>query len=99
MWQRFSRHLTWLEIIDLVLYGGLGLALLGYAIYSLGQAMLKAGNHLGLLILSALIVSSVLSLIRDLRKKYLSVPSKLLLGAWALCVAVVVIAELLELGG
>lgn len=92
-------HFTWGDSIDVVLYGGLGLVLLGYAIYSVGRWLFDAGNHVGFITLCAVLLTSILSLARDLRRKHLSTPSKLLVGAWALCVGLVLVAELLEMAG
>jgi len=86
VWQRFWSHFTWGDSIDAVLYGGFGLTLLVYAIYSVGKFLLQSGNHIGFLALCTVLLSSILSLARDLRRKHLSMPSKLLVGAWALCV-------------
>jgi hypothetical protein len=96
VWQRFWSYFTGVDIVDLILYGGLGLALLVFIIYSVGKSLLDAGNHVGLLALSTLLLSSIFSLVRDLRRKHLSIPSKLLVGAWALCVGIVIIADLLD---
>jgi len=65
----------------------------------MGRWLFDAGNHVGLLALCAFLLTPILSLARDLRRKHLSTPSKLLVAAWAFCVGLVLAAELLEMAG
>jgi len=95
VWQRIWSQLNWLDGLDYLLYGGLGLALLGYAIYSVAVALHKSGHVTGLVCLLVVVILSVAALVRDLRRKSLSPLSKGLVGAWAACVVVVIIAELI----
>lgn len=95
VWERFWSRSDWLDRIDVVTYGGLGLSLLGYLIWSANESPLDARNRGGSLVLVVVLLLSVISLARDLRRKLLSMPSRLLVGAWALCVGLVVAAELL----
>jgi len=80
VWKRFWSHFDWLDSIDVLMYGGLGAALLGYAIYSIGLAIHEAGNRAVMVGFVAVVAGSAGCLVRDLRRKELSRPSKLLLG-------------------
>ncbi len=95
--QRFWSHFDgWLDGIDVLIYGGLGAALLGYVVYSIGLAIHEAGNRLVLAAFVAVVTGSVGLLVRDLFRKQLSRSSKLLVGAWGACVALVLVVELFE---
>ena len=97
VWKRFWSHFDWLDSIDVLLYGGLGLALLGYAIYSIADALLEAGQVSGLVVLVVIVALSAASLVRDLWRRELTTLSKGFAGAWAFCVFLVVVAELIAL--
>jgi len=97
--KRLSGYFNWLDSVDIIIYGGLGLALLTYAIYSLCKTLIEAENYFGLFAVSCIVLLSVTSLVRDLKEKHLSMPSKFLVGAWALCVGIVVLIELFEMAG
>ena len=94
IWVRFWAHFSWLDRIDVLLYGGLGLALLVFAIYSVASALIQAGQLLGLAGFLSLLVVSLIQLVRDLRRPHLSLISKGLLGAWAICTLFIVVLEL-----
>ena len=96
VWKRFWSHFEWLDSIDVLLYGGLGLALLGYAIYTIASILQGAGQITALLVFLSVVGLSLAALIRDLRRKQLSLLSKVFAGAWALCVALVIVVELVE---
>ena len=67
VWRRFwSDFHGWLDGIDVLMYGGLGAALLGYVIYSIGLTIHEAGNRLVLAAFIAVVASSVGCLARDL---------------------------------
>ena len=96
VWKRFWSHFDWLDRIDVLLYGGLGAALLGYALYSIGLAIHEAGNRLVMIAFVTAVAGSAGCLVRDLGRRKLSRSSKLLVGAWAGCAALVLVAELFE---
>jgi hypothetical protein len=95
-WKRFWSHFDWLDSIDVLMYGGLGLALLGYTIYEIAGALLASGYEAAFAALVVVVALSVASLVRDLRRRELTILSKGLAGAWAVCVALVIVVELIE---
>lgn len=95
-WKRFWAHLGWLDSIDVLVYGGLGLALLGYTIYSIADALIASGHEAAFAAFAGVVALSAACLARDLRRRRLSALSKSLVGAWALCVVLVIAVELIE---
>ena len=96
VWRRFWSHFGWLDSIDVLLYGGLGLALLGFTIYSIANALLNAGHTLAFALLVVFVALSVGFLLRDLWRGQLTTLSKCFAGAWGLCVILVIVIELIE---
>ena len=95
-WTRFRRHFDlWLDGVDVLLYGGLGLALLAYALYAITRALLAAGHEEGVAAVALVVAVSAASLVRDLRRGRFSPLSKGFAGLWALCVAIVIAVELI----
>jgi len=96
-WKRFwSRFNGGLDGIDILLYGGLGVALLGYLLFFLGSAIYESGNWPALTAYVAIVAGSVATLARDVRGRQFTWPSKLLIGAWGICVALIVVIEFVE---
>ncbi len=85
---------AWLTDLDFLLYGLLGLALLGFIIYEVGRALWSTGSQLLIAAFLAALAGTLASIIRDLRRRQLSWASRGFLVVWGLCVAVILVAEL-----
>lgn len=96
VWKRFWSHFGWLDSIDVLMYGGLGLALLAYAIYEVASALFASGHEAAFAAFIVVVAFSAASLVRDVRRRKLTTLSRGLAGAWALCVALVIVVEVLE---
>ena len=96
VWKRFWSRFDWVDSIDVLMYGGLGLALLGYTIYSIADALLRAELTSALAGFVVAAAFSAAAFVRDLRRKRLSTLSKVFASAWVLCTTLVVVIELIE---
>ena len=88
-WSAFS----WLDSVDFIVYGGLGAALLCYFAYKIGQTIWSTNS---LILESAYVIflAGTLALaIRDIRQRKFSTASWLLVGAWSMCVAFIILLE------
>lgn len=91
-----TRPSSWfalLDHLDLLLYGGLGLALLLYAAFEIGRASWESGSALAFGIFAAFAGLTFFALVRDLRRKELSGPTTVFLALWLICVAVISVLE------
>jgi hypothetical protein len=96
LWKRFWSRFDWLDSIDVLMYGGLGLVLLGYAIYSIAGTLIRADRPFALAGFVAVVVFSAAAFVRDLRCKRLSTLSKVFASAWAVCTTLIIVIELIE---
>jgi hypothetical protein len=96
VWKRFWSHIGWLDSIDVLIYGGLGLGLLGYAIYGIGGALVASGHEAAFGGFAAVVALTAASLVRDLRRRQLTALSKVFAAAWTVCVGLVIVVELIE---
>jgi len=78
----------------LLVYGALAVAILGYSIYEVGRGLWVTGLWplRAALILAG--VMSISSIVRDVHRRQLSWASRGLLVAWVVCVALLVLADL-----
>lgn len=89
-WSIFSA----LDAVEIGVYGGLGAALLGYAIYEIGRAIWEGGSPWLLVAFVAIVAGSFGQAIRDLYRRRFSPASRLLVGAWALCAVLILLVDL-----
>jgi hypothetical protein len=85
------------ERLELAFFAFIGLALLGYTIYTAARFLLDAGSHAGLLAFGVFLACSVFSLVRDLGRKRLGLLSGILLGVWVLGLGLVLAVDLFGL--
>jgi hypothetical protein len=82
--------------LDLILYGALGLGVLGYTIFLIGREIWDTGSPLLIAAFVAFLSGTTGTLIRDLKQRRLSWASRGFLAAWVLCVALVIVAEFMS---
>ena len=85
----------WLSDLDSLLYAALGLVLLGAIVFAVGRAVWQSGSTPVVVAFGVALVATAGSALRDLRERRLGWASRGLLAAWALCVAAVVLVEVL----
>jgi len=88
-WRIFWR----LESIDFLVYSGGGAILLCYLIYKAGSAIWSTNSAALKLVYLLTLAGTVVSTIRDLLRRKFSLVSRLLVGAWIVCVAAIILID------
>ena len=82
------------DTLDLIFYGGAAAALVGFGLWLIVSAIWDTGSTIVRSILLGLLALAIAILANDIYSRRFSLLSRLLVGAWAVVVFLLVIAEL-----
>ena len=80
--------------IDEIIYGLCGLGLLAYGCFLIGSWIHASGSTFAIAGFYAVIASSIGQLLRDFVRREMGLISRIVLGAWATCVGIVLLIEI-----
>lgn len=97
MVRRFGKKLGMaVDLIDILLYGSLGAGLFLGVLYFIGKSILESGQLLAIGAFVVLAGGTAVVAVRDLVLRRPSLISKALLIVWAICTAIVVLLDALQ---